>query len=104
MAQYIKSFVVYNSHGGKTFKTRAILAQGAMAPSQPLTDLHAFQRDVLRMIAEMDEPKGLAIKTKLEQVYEEDVNHGRLYPNLDELVDKGLLGKGSRTGGRTITR
>ncbi|ELY99975.1 hypothetical protein C480_19519 [Natrialba aegyptia DSM 13077] len=26
----------------------------------------------------------------------QEINHGRLYPNLDDLVDKGLLKKGER--------
>ena len=36
---------------------------------------------------------GLAIKEKLEQRMDEEVNHGRLYPNLDDLVEKGLITK-----------
>ncbi|ELZ20434.1 PadR family transcriptional regulator [Natrinema limicola JCM 13563] len=34
---------------------------------------------------------GLAIKRELEDYYGTEVNHGRLYPNLDELVDLGLV-------------
>jgi DNA-binding PadR family transcriptional regulator len=48
----------------------------------------------------MDGPHGLAIKHELAEYYESDINHGRLYPNLDELVEKGLLEKGE-TDGRT---
>ncbi|WP_435175704.1 PadR family transcriptional regulator [Halorussus sp. AFM4] len=38
---------------------------------------------------------GLDIKRTLErdEWYGEEINHGRLYPNLDGLVDKGLLEK-----------
>jgi len=55
-------------------------------------DLTSFQRNLLVVLA--DEPKyGLAIKRKLEDYYGEDVNHGRLYPNLDDLVDMGLIEK-----------
>ncbi|USZ78744.1 PadR family transcriptional regulator (plasmid) [Halorussus vallis] len=36
---------------------------------------------------------GLGIKADLEEYYDEEVNHGRLYPNLDALVDAGLLEK-----------
>jgi DNA-binding PadR family transcriptional regulator len=36
---------------------------------------------------------GLAIKRQLEDYYESEVNHGRLYPNLDELVERGLVEK-----------
>lgn len=48
------------------------------------------------MIAQSTEPHGLAIKEQLESVYEQTVNHGRLYPNLDELVEKGLVQKGTK--------
>jgi DNA-binding PadR family transcriptional regulator len=59
-------------------------------------DLTGFQRDLLYVIAGLDEPHGLAIKDELEAYYESDVNHGRLYPNLDALVEKGLVEKGQR--------
>ena len=67
----------------------------------------AFQRDLLYVIAGLDEPHGLAIKTELEQYYETEVHHGRLYPNLDTLVDKDLVDKGEhdrRTNAYTITQ
>jgi len=56
-------------------------------------DLTAFQRDCLYVIQGLDEPKGLAVMDELEEYYESDINAGRLYPNLDELVDKGLVEK-----------
>ena len=59
-------------------------------------DLTGFQRDLLIVIAGLEEPHGLAIKEELEDYYESDVNHGRLYPNLDELVSKGLVEKGQK--------
>ena len=59
-------------------------------------DLIAFQRDTLYVIAGKDAPHGLAIKEELEAYYETEVHHGRLYPNLDTLVDKGLVEKGQR--------
>jgi len=59
-----------------------------------MNDLTAFQRDLLRVIAGNEESKGLEIKTDIEQYYGEDVNHGRLYPNLDTLVEKELVVKG----------
>ncbi len=59
-------------------------------------DLTGFQRDLLYVISGLDEPHGLAIKEELEKYYESEVNHGRLYPNLDTLVDKGLVEKGQR--------
>lgn len=57
-------------------------------------DLTAFQRDLLYVAAGLDEPHGLAIKEELEDYYEKEVHHGRLYPNLDTVVDKGLIDKG----------
>ncbi|WP_226008225.1 PadR family transcriptional regulator [Natrinema salinisoli] len=59
-------------------------------------DLTGFQRDLLYTIAGQDEPHGLAIKDELEDYYEKEIHHGRLYPNLDEVVDKGLVEKGER--------
>ena len=61
-------------------------------------DLTAFQRDLLYVVAGMDNPHGLAIKRELEDYYETEINHGRLYPNLDELVEKGLLEKSEKDG------
>ena len=69
-------------------------------------DLTSFQRDLLYVIAGMDAPKGLAIKEELESVYNKDINHGRLYPNLDTLVEKGLVAKGTiddRTNSYSVT-
>ena len=57
-------------------------------------DLTGFQRDLLYVAAGQDEPHGLSLKDELEQYYETEVHHGRLYPNLDTLVEKGLLEKG----------
>jgi PadR family transcriptional regulator PadR len=70
-------------------------------------DLTGFQRDLLTIIAGLDEPKGLAVKEEIDAYYEEDINHGRLYPNLDTLVDKGLVAKGSkddRTNAYSLTQ
>lgn len=55
-------------------------------------ELTAFQQNILTILAE--EPRyGLAIKRELESYYDDEVNHGRLYPNLDDLVDMGLVEK-----------
>lgn len=59
-----------------------------------MDDLTGFQRDLLFVIAGLDEPNGLEIKAELETYYESDIRHGRLYPNLDTLVDEGLVEKG----------
>ena len=57
-------------------------------------DLAGFHRDLLYTTAGKDKPHGLALKDELEQYYESEIHHGRLYPNLDTLVEKGLLEKG----------
>lgn len=57
-------------------------------------DLTGFQRDLLLIISGLNEPKGLDINEKVEQYYESEIRHGRLYPNLDTLVNKGLVKKG----------
>ncbi|ELY92363.1 PadR family transcriptional regulator [Natrialba hulunbeirensis JCM 10989] len=70
-------------------------------------DLTGFQRDLLYVAAGLDEPHGLAIKEELENYYESEIHHGRLYPNLDTLVDKGLIEKGTadrRTNVYSVTR
>lgn len=63
------------------------------------TDLTAFQLDLLavtaRLDAAVDQVHGLAIKDGLEDIHGEEINHGRLYPNLDELAEDGLIVKES---------
>lgn len=61
-----------------------------------MDDLTGFQRDLLYVIAGHDQPKGLTLKEELEKYYEKEVHHGRLYPNLDTLVDKGFIKKGKQ--------
>jgi PadR family transcriptional regulator PadR len=70
-------------------------------------DLTGFQRDLLYVAAGQDEPHGLAIKDELEDYYETEIHHGRLYPNLDTLVEKGLIEKGQidrRTNSYEVTQ
>jgi len=70
-------------------------------------DLTGFQRDLLYVVAGQDKPHGLAVKDELEEYYEAEIQHGRLYPNLDTLVEKGLVEKGEqdrRTNYYTVTR
>jgi DNA-binding PadR family transcriptional regulator len=70
-----------------------------MSEAQPVSgdpgigrELTAFQKNILVILAE--EPRyGLAIKRDLEDYYDSEVNHGRLYPNLDDLVEMGLVEK-----------
>ena len=57
-------------------------------------ELTGFQRDLLYVIAAADQPSGQDVKSEIEGYYSADINHGRLYPNLDTLVDRGLVEKG----------
>jgi len=61
-----------------------------------LADITAFQRDILRLLDREDHRKGTAIRDGLEAYYGVGVHHGRLYPNLDQLVEKGLIEKSQR--------
>ena len=70
-----------------------------MSESQTVADdddvvreLTAFQQNILVILSE--EPRyGLAVKRELEDYYGSEVNHGRLYPNLDDLVEMGFVEK-----------
>lgn len=76
-------------------------------PKGPLNDLTGFQRDVLSALSHLGGCKGLKIKSFLEEFYDKEIHHGRLYPNLDTLVGKGLVEKGTvdrRTNYYTLTR
>jgi len=67
-------------------------AQAVTDGSTAARDLTAFQQNILTILAE--EPMyGLAVKRELEAYYGSEVNHGRLYPNLDDLVEMGLVEK-----------
>ncbi|WP_410767660.1 PadR family transcriptional regulator [Haloferax sp. DFSO60] len=56
-------------------------------------ELTGFQRDLLYVIAGADRPSGQEIKESISKDVGE-VNHGRLYPNLDALVERGYVNKG----------
>ncbi|WP_224333813.1 PadR family transcriptional regulator [Haloprofundus halobius] len=57
-------------------------------------DLSGFQRDLLYVISGFDQPSGQQVKTELEGYVDGEINHGRLYPNLDTLVNKEYVEKG----------
>ncbi|MFA9414861.1 PadR family transcriptional regulator [Natrinema sp. HArc-T2] len=59
-----------------------------------MDDLTGFQRDLLYVIAGADQPSGQDVKDEIETYYSSEINHGRLYPNLDTLVNKELVEKG----------
>ena len=59
-------------------------------------DLNSSKRDLLVEIYQMDQPSGQDIRGRMKAEHDEDVDHGRLYPNLNDLVDVGLLDKGEK--------
>lgn len=61
--------------------------------SAPLHGINHFRRDLLATIARDGPTVGLRVKDSMEEAYEEEVNHGRLYPALDDLISMGLVSK-----------
>jgi DNA-binding PadR family transcriptional regulator len=59
-------------------------------------DLTGFERDLIVEIYQMDQPSGQSIRRRIEAEHGEDVTHTRLYSNLNDLVDYGLLDKGEQ--------
>ncbi|MFC4990308.1 PadR family transcriptional regulator [Saliphagus infecundisoli] len=57
--------------------------------------LTGFQRDLLYVIAGLDRPTGQTIEDDLSSYYSTEITLGRTYPNLDMLVAKDLVKKGS---------
>ncbi|GAA3882819.1 hypothetical protein GCM10022627_40480 [Haloarcula argentinensis] len=71
------------------------VTDGGVRPAHDGGDLTRFQLEILFQLAEARDcaDYGLGIKERLEAYYQEEVNHGRLYPNLDTLVEKGFVEK-----------
>lgn len=61
-----------------------------------LAGMTAFQRDLLWALSHEAPLMGLAVKRSLDEYYDEDVTHSRVYANLDNLVERGLVEKGTR--------
>ena len=81
-----------------------------MAQSQsnlPMTGRTGFQRDMLIALSRLDgEPSGQDVSRALEQAGYDAINHGRLYANLDELEEDGLVDRwevDGRTNGYGLT-
>jgi PadR family transcriptional regulator PadR len=60
--------------------------------SEPCSDLSAFQRDLVTVLAHTGPCKGLTVMAAVEPRHPA-VTAGRLYPNLDQLVEAGLVEK-----------
>lgn len=84
--------------------------------TQASVELTRFQQQVLSALGEVEKsgehkyhvPHGLAVKDKLEasEYLGEEVQHGRMYPNLDALADNDLIEKqevDNRTSGYTVS-
>lgn len=75
------------------------LADDEELSANPLTEYTGFQRDLLVAIADLegehdDGISGQDVRCEVESVGYGDINHGRLYPNLDILVEGNLVAKG----------
>lgn len=57
-------------------------------------ELTGFRRDLLEAVALNERGSGQDVREHVEDEYETQINHGRLYPNLDVLCNKGLIEKG----------
>lgn len=80
-----------NAGGHDADPSGALTADGSVHWS----DLHAFQRDVLLVVAALENrhPYGRQIKERLDEEYGEDVVGSRLYQALDALVELDLVRK-----------
>ena len=63
---------------------------------RPLESLNGFQRDLLTVIAANEASTGLTLKDKVEEARREEITRGRLYRNLDTLVERGFVEKRKR--------
>lgn len=69
--------------------------KGHNTVNQNIHELTEFQYSIMFVLA--DNPQyGLGVKRELQQYYGGEINHGRLYPNLDNLIEMDLLRKDKR--------
>lgn len=64
--------------------------------TEMMGELTAFQRDILYVLAGLEDPAGIDVKDELDKYYAAEVEHSRLYQALNRLVDKGLIEKGEK--------
>ena len=84
---YIK-LVEIRADGGVVVEDQVDIAE---APDDG--DLTRFQLEILFQLSDVGATYGLGLKRALQDYYGEEVNHGRLYPNLDNLVEADLVEK-----------
>jgi len=65
-----------------------------------MKEITGFRRDILYTLLGTDEPSGAEINEMLEDHYSGTVYHGRLYDNLDTLIERDFVVK-SQIDGRT---
>lgn len=62
-----------------------------------MEDVSSFQQILMFTLADIGSGSGQTIKEQAQKEYGySSVNHGRLYPNLDRLVDDGLVNRGQQ--------
>lgn len=59
--------------------------------SRPLHELPEFKRDVLAAVAKLDDPNGREIQSHVTESYGTLIRENRVYRNLRELEDVGLV-------------
>jgi len=60
-----------------------------------MEDLTGFQKNIVNVLVG-DSMYGLEVKKELEGYYDQEINHGRLYPNLDRLQEENYVEKYAR--------
>ena len=68
----------------------------SVADRDALADRTAFQRDLLWPLSHENARKGTALKAYIADYYGEEINHSRLYQNLDTLVECDLVAQKAR--------
>ena len=63
-----------------------------------MVELTAFQWSLLQAASELVKPSGQTIKRHVDAspYHDEDMGHGRLYPNLEAIIEAGYVKKGEQ--------
>jgi PadR family transcriptional regulator PadR len=68
-----------------------------MSDDNVIYDLTGFHRDLLYVLAGLDDPPGIAIRDELEPYHDTEIGDSLLYRSLTGLIEKGLVEKGQST-------